>query len=444
MKKKFTSYGRNLLILAIVLLTSQTGYAQFTPGEDGSLPAFTPFTEIPGKFPGLIVTDSHRHNDIFFNGIQYTSAVVDLSFPEPSTIGADTYTLQFSADNGSTWNNYQYYGADVTSNYNNFSLSFDAEYKLRLLVNGGPKDRYTSNEVYAPISGIETRFAGWGLDESFYLSGVMSPNIGRGILASFIVKKLSDDSAIDGFLSYQWYRVNPVTFEMTAIPDATQLGYTTTIADAGYKLLIKATGDGINVGGFAQLLVSSPNTVANNAFVSNITGNGFTLNLYKSVSGLTIDLLKLFDKDSNPVTINSVTQGSNSAIYNIAVNLDISKSPYYLTNISSFWNIVTIMGEGQFIMSMPGVMFDFTTGIKSLKESDINIYPIPAIDFVNFRLNCVVYNAEILGLNGQSIIKTSINNNEGKINTSELNNGIYLLRLVTSNGVMMKKFEISK
>ncbi|MFA6581214.1 MAG: T9SS type A sorting domain-containing protein, partial [Paludibacter sp.] len=152
--------------------------------------------------------------------------------------------------------------------------------------------------------------------------------------------------------------------------------------------------------------------------------------------------LQFFDKDSNPVSINSVTQGSNAAIYNIAATLDVSKSPYYLTNVSGFWNIVTIMGEGQFVMSMPGVSIDFTTGIKTLKETDFNIYPIPAIDFVNFRLNCEVSHAEILSLNGQSIVKTLINNNEGKMNTSGLNNGIYLLRLVTSNGVMIKKFEV--
>ncbi|MDD5183753.1 MAG: T9SS type A sorting domain-containing protein [Paludibacter sp.] len=439
MKKRFTHYGRNLLVLAAALLTCQTGYAQFTPGEGESLPTFTPFTEVPNKISGFFVRHSQRENNTFYTG---TRNEVELNFPEPSAFGAETYTLQYSTDNGSHWNNYQYNGTDLTSNYNNFTLNFDAEYKLRLLVNGGPKNGYTSNEVYAPLSSIDTRFAGWGLDESFYLSGIMSPNIGRGILASFTVKKLSDDSAINGFLSYQWYRVNPVTFEMTAIPDSTNLSYTTTIADAGYQLLIKATGDGINVGGFVQLLVTSPNIVANRAFVSNITGSGFTLNLYKSVSGLTSEQLQFFDKDSNPVSINSVTQGSNAAIYNIAATLDVSKSPYYLTNVSGFWNIVTIMGEGQFVMSMPGVSIDFTTGIKTLKETDFNIYPIPAIDFVNFRLNCEVSHAEILSLNGQSIVKTLINNNEGKMNTSGLNNGIYLLRLVTSNGVMIKKFEV--
>lgn len=441
MKKKFTHYGRNLLFLAISLMSWQTGNAQFTPGEGGSLPAFTPFAQVAGKIGGLIVTSSQRENNTFYTG---TRTIVDLSFPEPSTLGADTYTLQFSTNNGSTWNNYQNYGVDATTNYNNFSLSFDAEYKLRLLVNGGPKNGFTSNEVSAPLSGIDTRFAGWNLDESFYLSGVMSPNIGRGILASFTVKKLSDESTISGSLSYQWYRVNPVTFEMTAIQDSTKLSYTTTIADAGYKLLIKATGDGINVGGFAQILVSSPNLAANKAFVNNISTAGFTLNLYKAISGLTANDLMLSDKDNNVIPVSSVTQGSNAAIYNIAATMDVNKSPYYLINISNFWNIVSLLGEGNFVMSMPGVMFDFTTGIKSLNERDLNIYPLPTVDFLNFKLKRIVSQAEIIGLNGQIYFKTSINKNEGKIDVSTLSNGIYFLRLVSSEGVITKKIEVLK
>lgn len=441
MKKRFTHYARNLLFLAISLMSWQTANAQFTPWDGGSLPVFTPFAQAAGKIGGLIVTSSQRENNTFYTG---TRTIVDLNFPEPSTIGADTYTLQFSTDNGSTWNNYHYYGADVTTNYNNFSLSFDAEYKLRLLVNGGPKNGFTSNEVSAPLSGIDTRFAGWNLDESFYLSGIMSPNIGRGILTSFTVKKLSDDSTVPGFLTYQWYRVNPVTFEMTAIPDSTKLSYTTTIADAGYKLLIKATGDGINVGGFEQIMVASPNIVANKAFVSNISITGFTLNLYKAISGLTANDLMLTDKDNNNIPVSLVTQGSNAAIYNIAATMDVNKSPYYLINLSNFWNIVSLIGEGGFIMSMPGVSIDFTTGFKSLKESDLNIYPLPAIDFVNFKLNLTISQAEIIGLNGQIYSKNSINKNEGRIDVSTLSNGIYFLRLFSSEGVITKKIEVLK
>ena len=89
----------------------------------------------------------------------------------------------------------------------NFSLSPDASYTFRLLANGGPKNGFTSNEVLASLSGIDTRFAGWSLDENMFLTGIMAPNIGRGLEAGFTVRKLSDDSDVTGHLTYQWFKI---------------------------------------------------------------------------------------------------------------------------------------------------------------------------------------------------------------------------------------------
>lgn len=47
------------------------------------------------------------------------------------------------------------------------------------------------------------------------------------------------------------------------------------------------------------------------------------------------------------MTIKSVTQGANAAIYNVSADLDLAKGPYRLTNDSYFWKIITPMGHGQ-------------------------------------------------------------------------------------------------
>lgn len=109
------------------------------------------------------------------------------NFPLLRTIGANSYTVQISANNGQSWTNYQHAYEDLILNRDNFSLSPDASYTFRLLANGGPKNGFTSNEVLASLSGIDTRFAGWSLDESMFLTGIMAPNIGRGLEAGFTV-----------------------------------------------------------------------------------------------------------------------------------------------------------------------------------------------------------------------------------------------------------------
>lgn len=437
MKKLFTSIEKKLLIVIIALIYGQSSMAQFVPGEGGSLPAFTPFTSLPGKIGALIITSSDRENNTFYTG---TRALVEMSFPEPTVFGATSYTLQYSADNGSTWGNYQLNGVDATSTYNNFSMNFDANYLFRLLVNGGPKNGYTSNEVYAPLSGIDTKFMGWSIDQSMFLTGVMSPYIGSGINTSFTVKKLVDYSIVDGNLTYQWYRVNPATYEMTAIPSATSLNYITTPADAGYKLLIKATGDGVNVGGFMQLLASSRNVFPNKVFISDVTGSGFKLNLYKTVAGLTPTDLILVDNTSQQIPINSVTQGLNAAIYDVSATLDPAKVPYYLISTSNFWSIVSSM-FGDF-MVVEGVSFGLATEMKEIIENTVKVYPIPVVNTIHFNAGIQIYRAEIITSNGATVVQSVVNSKVGTLSTNNLRTGIYFLRLTTSEGVVIKKIEI--
>lgn len=439
MKNHFTPIKKALFLVTISLFCWQTGKSQFTPGAGGNLPVFTDFTTIPGKIGGLFVNSSERENIVFFSG---TNPVVNLDFPYPTVFGATSYTLQYSTDNGSTWANYQYNGADLTTTGNNFSLNFNGDYTLRLLVNGGPNDGYTSNTVYAPLSGIDTYFAGWSIDESMYLTGIMVPWLGRGVAASFTVKKLSDNSVVTGGLTYQWYRVNPLTYETVAIQGATTLNYTTTINDVGYLLKIRATGDGVTVGGFSDIFGSSKTIVGNKAFITNATNTGFTLNLYETLPSLTPNDLTLTDKNGNPVSITSVTQGTNAAIYNIAATLDTSVSPFYLTNKSTFWNIAFSMMQGDM---MPGISISLaSTGINGIPENTVHIYPLPAINTVHFEAGCSISHAEIINVNGSVLVESPVNNTEGTLDTSKLSAGIYFIRLSTSNGVIIKKIQILK
>lgn len=440
MKTIFTKFAKQVLIVFLVLFSNQLVASDFTPGAGGSLPAFTPFTAPSEKISGLLVRSTERENNVFFTG---TRAIVELRFPMPSEFEATSYTLQYSENDGVLWQNYKYNDVDLTTTGDNFSLNFAGNYKLRLLVNGGPKNGYTSNEVFAPLSSIDTRFSGWSLDESMFITGIMAPNIGRGLQAGFSVKKLSDATDVVGALTYQWYRLNPATFEMTPIPNASSLTYITTEADAGYLTLIKASGNGVNAGGFVQIYSSMPNVISNKARVSNVSNEGFTLNLYKSLTGgLSVADLKLVDKDAAPITINSVGIGANSAIYNIRATLDISKSPFYLINNSSFWLIMTEM-EGGF-MTIPGVTIDVTTKVNELNENQLSIYPIPAKDILHFKTDATIYEAALYNVNGALMRKILVNKNEGKINTTEFNDGVYFLRLTTQKGISTQKIQISK
>ena len=323
--------------------------AQFTPGEGGSIPNIAALQGISGQIAGLKVVQTHRRNNSFSSG---THAEIDLSFPPPSTHQAAGYTLQKSAD-GNTWATEYTTGS---SSQDNFSFTPDGSYFYRLLVNGGPKDGQVSNVVAAPVSSVDTRFAGWSLDESMFITGTMAPWVGRGLQAQFQVRKLADDSTVTEGLSYQWYRVNPLSSEMTLIDGATSLTYMTTEADVGgYHLMCKATGDGVNVGGFCQIGSGWKTVIPNKAFASEITDNSFRLNLFKSVPSLAPGDLKIsYNNGSETVTlpVTGITTQPGNAVFDIAVALPQNATDVWVHNQSDVWQLAAEMFPGHVMEGM--------------------------------------------------------------------------------------------
>jgi uncharacterized cupredoxin-like copper-binding protein len=325
-------------------------HGQFVPGSGGSVPDIAPPQGVANQIPGLFVQSNDRSDSYFGGG---TRPNLDLEFPPPSSHGASGYKLQRSPGTNSVWEDIL---QTQTSDQDNFSFYPDGSYSYRLLVQGGDKSGYVSNVVSAPVSGVDTRFAGWGLDESMYISGVMWPWVGRGLTARFTVRKLSDDSEVTDGMSYQWYRVNPMSGAMAAIPGATELTYITTENDlGGYQLLCRGTGNETTVGGYAQVISSGPVLIPNDSYASNLTAHGFYLNLHKSVPSLTPGDLSLkywVGIEEKSVTITGVTASEGNATFWVAASMPSGVTELTLDNNSDVWGLGSEVGPGHFMQSL--------------------------------------------------------------------------------------------
>lgn len=353
---KTTCFRRIVPAISVLFAMACGARAQFVPGSGGSVPVVVPFTANPNEFGGLRVYKTDRENDIFGGG---TRAMLDLSFPTPASLGATGFRLQRSPGATSTWEDHPWGGGvleTTSADQDNFSFSPDDSYSYRLVANGGPHHGHVSNVVFAPKSNVNTRFAGWNLDESMNISGVMWPWLGRGLTASFTVRKLSDDSDVAGGITLQWYRVNPVTWAMTPIGGATGATYITTAADVGgYYLLCRATGNGVAVGGFVQVMSSGGVKIPNKAFVSLVASNGFRLNLFKSVPSLKPSDLTLsyWNGSANvDVPVTAVTAVGNKAVYQISAAIPAGAGNLSLQNESDVWNLGEEMVQGHFMPSV--------------------------------------------------------------------------------------------
>ncbi|MBN2521060.1 MAG: T9SS type A sorting domain-containing protein, partial [Bacteroidales bacterium] len=86
-----------------------------------------------------------------------------------------------------------------------------------------------------------------------------------------------------------------------------------------------------------------------------------------------------------------------------------------------------------------------TTSIINYSNVNIKIYPIPATNELNIEFNELNYDlVEIINLNGEVIFMTKEYSDKLSINTSYIPDGMYILRIYHSEGIISRKIAINK
>jgi len=213
---------------------------------------------------GDSVEISHNPKNLLFmekSDYSFSRREVYMSFTMPQDFTATSYTLQFSPSNSPYDFQIVMSGTDplttntpLASGYSIPIPSPHTEGYFRLLINGGVHDGKYSNIVYATQCAVDVNIT-WSLDYSMVNTGVMSPRVGFGIVASFTVSPDADSSILNA-LTYKWFRVNPNNFEdLEEIVGQTDLSYTTQVADVDHYILVVATGSDLNFsGGFCNAM----------------------------------------------------------------------------------------------------------------------------------------------------------------------------------------------
>lgn len=86
------------------------------------------------------------------------------------------------------------------------------------------------------------------------------------------------------------------------------------------------------------------------------------------------------------------------------------------------------------------------TSSASIKENNLNVsvYPNPANDVVNFKLNGEATSVSIIGLDGKVYSTTSISGNTTSVNVASLASGIYVYEIVAENGSVTRSTFVKK
>ena len=88
------------------------------------------------------------------------------------------------------------------------------------------------------------------------------------------------------------------------------------------------------------------------------------------------------------------------------------------------------------------ILVDPCTGISEILIDDIKIFPNPAKDIVNITSVSRIVNIQVSNNLGQVFIETNEKGNSCQLNTSDLESGLYFIRLETENKFIMKQLVI--
>lgn len=83
-----------------------------------------------------------------------------------------------------------------------------------------------------------------------------------------------------------------------------------------------------------------------------------------------------------------------------------------------------------------------TLSIQPTETADINVYPIPAGKTLIINCSSLITSIQIIDIQGRVVKVINANSSMSNINTEELQNGVYYLRLSTNKGVINRKITI--
>ncbi len=75
---------------------------------------------------------------------------------------------------------------------------------------------------------------------------------------------------------------------------------------------------------------------------------------------------------------------------------------------------------------------------------DLKVYPNPAGDHVYIESPCVIRHIRVIGIDGASLVNLAVYENNTRIDISHLQSGIYLIQVVTDEGIAARRIQVSR
>lgn len=176
------------------------------------------------------------------------------------------------------------------------------------------------------------------------------------------------------------------------------------------------------------------------------------------------DIQLVFDQPVRALDDSPITDPSTFITFTASTKSDVA----FTATMSGNNRVITIMPDENLaintshqIQIAPGsvetyfdkalgfVVFNFTTGTETgldFVENNFSIYPNPASDYVNVEIaNANNATVQITDITGKVVMEQQVENtSNARINTSELNTGIYIMKINAEGKIFTQKLSIVK
>ena len=362
---------KHFLALMFLMAAMTAGAQDYTireiqPGADGPLPTLPEFTPpAAGTFGGLFLTEVsyHHYTGFIVNGtwMNLDTYEASMNYNLPEDFDGDYFTVETRTATqgwtalGDDSGPYHYNAGNVPTP----QIKEDTEY--RMVLHGGSMDGYTSNVVKALMPTVHYSYrgrAGWS--EPNYIA------VGEEVGACFIEMERQDRGTYNSstnridYVTYekfgtqstcyrhQWYRMNPLSYEMTAIPGATSSRYTPTVADVGYHLVDVTRGDDVNISFYYAHDHGPVQTMINCSF-EYIGYDGFILNTNYGLpnGGKDIEAIDWNSSEGNIFPLDDIVEVKPGQYAFIAPMTEESSYMIEYSDKSYFMNMEYVFGSGE-------------------------------------------------------------------------------------------------
>jgi PKD repeat protein len=251
------------------------------------------------------------------------------------------------------------------------------------------------------------------------------------------------------YFFYNWQVLEPSCSSTRATVTGNIIGGTVTIQTSGSTTICEDDSVTLDAGtGYTNYLWST-GALTQRIVVKNQGDYSVTTDDGKGCKGTSNIIKVVVNANPKPVIVQN---GPNLNITNIptsGVSIQWFKENVLIANVSSgsytpkqSGNYSVIVTDGNGCKGSSTVSF-FMTGIAATENERLNIYPNPSNDIVTVEYPLISDGTlQILNGLGESVKEMKFMNGSQKINTSDLSEGIYFIKLETKTGMLVRKISI--